>query len=367
MLKQTVMKRNHLTILMCLLPIFLVAQSGEAVLGIQSRHISKHMAKKRNLDQPYGSYILKVHKNSAAEELGLRLFDYVFQIDEKKVADTLSISHILRDYSPGDVVNVKYVRQGVIRSGQATLTDDDDVERIHRGSEKDPFLGVQTYHGNDKKPKGQKGIMVNPVANSTAWAMGLQNGDLITAIDDTPFYSWDEMGALIDDREVGDYIKVTIYRDGEIMNFNRPIKSRAATHNDHSRGNTLDPEVIEAIEPSADNSEVVIEKVEEQEAQVIEKTLESELPLIRDLEVQQLNVFPNPTTGIFDINLTVLQEGRTTVRVLTPQGQVIYENNLGNFSGTFSDRIDIANNAKGIYFLIINQDQRRITRKIVLQ
>ena len=209
--------------------------------------------------------------------------------------------------------------------------------------------------------------------------MGVQRGDVITAIDDVPMYNYDDIHAAIDNRNVGDDIKLTIYRDGEYLDFQRSIKSLAATHNDHSRGEGVN--VIKGESENAPNSEISvnpiaieempespeIEMPQTQETEATNNTSTQSSSFVQNFEVEQLKVFPNPTTGIIDINFTLPQEGRTAIRIFDATGRVVYENNLGNFQGTFSDRIDIANNAKGTYFLMLAQGKFMDTRRILLQ
>ena len=178
------------------------------------------------------------------------------------------------------------------------------------------------------------------------------------------------------------------------MSRTRVIKSWAATHNDHSRPNG--PSVIEPETPSTEVSEAIIEDALEKEilaleldlAEAVSKNQQTDAPSSPDndpshnnsvenpsqntlapntLKFQELKVFPNPSTGIFDLEFDLPEEGRTAVRIYNPNGQAIYFNNLGNFSGRFSDRIDIANSMKGTYFLELSQDDKRLVQKLILQ
>jgi hypothetical protein len=214
--------------------------------------------------------------------------------------------------------------------------------------------------------------------------MGLESNDIITQIDNFKVLDWHDMDPAIDNRNVGDPIKVTFYRDGEMMSRTRVIKSRAATHNDHSRPNG--PSVIEPETPSTEVSEAIIEDALEKEILALELDLaeaasednqtrsqptadtnQKNILTPNTLKFQELNVFPNPSTGIFDLEFDLPDEGRTAVRIYNPNGQAIYFNNLGNFSGRFSDRIDIANSMKGTYFLELSQDDKRLVQKLILQ
>jgi len=40
---------------------------------------------------------------------------------------------------------------------------------------------------------------------------------------------------------------------------------------------------------------------------------------------------------------------------------------VNNFSGTYNKEIEIAKDGKGVYFLQINQGDKALTRKIVIQ
>jgi membrane-associated protease RseP (regulator of RpoE activity) len=246
-----------------------------------------------------------------------------------------------------------------------------------QSSTKDPFLGVSPVH--QALPDGVNGVPISIVQNSTAQAMGLERGDIITAIDGKAVESFHDMAPIIDDRQVGDEIEVSVYRSGNAFTRIRPIKSLAATHGDHSRGNGPDiirPEAADTagLPPIA---QVSLEPVSSGEvkqlpvytAPAAEVSAESTAaaPLFRELEVSKLNIFPNPNTGIFDIRLELPGRDETAVYIYNPAGQPVYFNTLGNFSGTFSDRIDIANGVRGVYFLEVRQGQRSLTRKIVLQ
>jgi hypothetical protein len=358
-------RRNHpLLLLIVLFPFLLQAQHSGAALGIQAGIISKKKAKKLDLEQPYGSYVYYVYPESAAEQLGLQVFDYVLQVQDLELSDTLRLRQALNRFQPGEKVKVTYLRNGKTKRGSVKLSDGNQLDRPHLPDDQDPFLGVQSIHM--KKPNGINGIAVEPVVNSTAWAMGLQEEDIITQIDGRPVIDWHDLGAAIDNRNIGDDITVEVYRKGEQLTFTRPIKSRAATHNDHSRGDGV--AIIEnEEEPDAPQSEAQLVPVPQEEVTALQEKSEMDMPRINNLQIDRLNVFPNPSTGIFDIQFELPAQGRTGIRIFDNSGKVIYENNLGNFSGIFSDRIDIANNAKGIYFLAVNQNDQVVTRKIILQ
>jgi hypothetical protein len=46
-------------------------------------------------------------------------------------------------------------------------------------------------------------------------------------------------------------------------------------------------------------------------------------------------------------------------------GEVVYTENLEQFVGEYTKQISIGNNAKGIYFLMITDNQGTINKKII--
>jgi membrane-associated protease RseP (regulator of RpoE activity) len=358
----------------------LAHNADDAVLGIKSGHIAKDKAKKLGLEMPYGSRVSEIYPASPAEEIGLQVLDYIYGINGEWVDKENSLSDLLDNHAAGDEVEVYFERDGQKKTAMATLVRRGDLKRTHTPDSEDPFLGI--YQNHNKKANKVEGIRVDIVHNSTAEALGLQDGDIISAIDDYPVFDWHDTEALINNRQVGEPIAVTYYRDGRYYDVERPIKSQEATHNDHSRPNG--PEIIEA--EASDENYVASVEITEPEIQEVEALIASNdeeeeeqqededgddeqeiLPGISGLQVKQLNIFPNPSTGIFDIQFTLSERGETMVYIYNPSGQAVYFNNLGEFAGTFSDRIDIENGVRGIYFLQLRQGQNIITRKIVLQ
>ena len=74
------------------------------------------------------------------------------------------------------------------------------------------------------------------------------------------------------------------------------------------------------------------------------------------------NIYPNPSSGKFQIELNIKKQDTYLLEVINVFGQIIYQKSLGTISGNYETQIDIATEAKGIYFLAITGYQ---TRKIV--
>lgn len=81
----------------------------------------------------------------------------------------------------------------------------------------------------------------------------------------------------------------------------------------------------------------------------------------------QVNAYPNPTNGSLNISFTLKTEGDTDVKLVNSAGETIYTESLDDFKGNYAKDIDLADNAKGVYYLVVVQGKEVLTKKIVLQ
>ncbi len=93
--------------------------------GLKIQPIDERLAKYFKLSTPKGVIITSVAANSPAEKAGLLVSDIIVGIDKFIVTDDNSIISILNQYSTGDVINVKVLRDGKIKSFRMKL------EKLH--------------------------------------------------------------------------------------------------------------------------------------------------------------------------------------------------------------------------------------------
>ena len=344
--------------LLLVLPLLLSAQES-AFLGIHSNHVSKKKAKILEFENDYGNYVTNIIPNTAAEKAGLEAFDYIYAFDDKPFSDEWSMTHALRERQAGDQVKVSFIRNGKSKAKKITLGARSNEGTGKRNAESDPFLGVSPQH--KKLPLGIKNGVVIALGDeecTTAALMGLQDGDIITAVDQVKMVDWHDLTAAIDNRDVGDKIQLTFLRNGIQFTKERPIKSLAASEDCEPQS-----EVTETVVEMA----VDMENVSAEEAADMKKKKGIDMPIVNDLSIERLNIFPNPSNGMFELRFELPERGDTRIRLFNSVGQQIYLYDLGEFSGSFSDRIDISNEMRGIYFLELRQGVKSISKKLIVQ
>ena len=356
-------------------------------LGVYSNGISKHKSRQLQFENSEGSYVTGIIGNTAAERAGLQAFDYIYGINGYRTKHDRSLTSILKKFDPGDEVEIHFYRNGKKQQVITRLGVRSDAEYNKRNTREDPFLGVEQRHRDSDEDFF--GVKVRVVNQSTAKAIGLESGDVITHINNFPIIDWTDLGTAIDMSTVGNQMTITYIRDGRKLNGSGIIQSYAETkNNDHSRSHsenyTIDnrtnnkqsTKVEVWTNDKADydgtnnrNLEGITVVLEDISTTVIRQLNDKQrvrLPQNNDLAVNALTVTPNENMGYFDLTFSLPSKGATLVELFNAEGRSIYNYDLGNFGGDFEDRVDLAQNGTGTYYLTIIQENKGVTKAVVL-
>ncbi|HMO38684.1 MAG TPA: PDZ domain-containing protein [Saprospiraceae bacterium] len=190
-----------------------IAQSGgRAYLGIHSEPVSKAKARILGFDNAHGAYVTKVISNSAAEAVGMQVFDYIYKIDKEEVSANRDLSDLLATYRAGQRATVHFIRKGKKQSAEVTFSG--RVSDAAEARSKKGFLGVSPHNNTSER---EIGVKVYIVRNSTAEAMGMQDGDLIRTINGHPMVDWDDISTALGVVSAGEPIAVEFVRKGKTM------------------------------------------------------------------------------------------------------------------------------------------------------
>ncbi|HXP53166.1 MAG TPA: T9SS type A sorting domain-containing protein, partial [Bacteroidia bacterium] len=87
-----------------------------------------------------------------------------------------------------------------------------------------------------------------------------------------------------------------------------------------------------------------------------------------DAEVNSLEVFPNPSTGIVNVNIALAYEKQNVgVKVINTMGQVLWLDNYKGVSGNVKKQIDLSTYSKGVYIVEVTTGNSTMFRKVVIQ
>jgi hypothetical protein len=83
--------------------------------------------------------------------------------------------------------------------------------------------------------------------------------------------------------------------------------------------------------------------------------------------INNLNIYPNPSRDIFNINFISDSKQSIEVRVLNLVGEIIYIENLEDFEGEYAHSFSLSEYSKGVYLLELDTDNGIISKKLILQ
>nr|MBK9652486.1 T9SS type A sorting domain-containing protein [Bacteroidota bacterium] len=80
--------------------------------------------------------------------------------------------------------------------------------------------------------------------------------------------------------------------------------------------------------------------------------------------IGSVDIFPNPNSGIFNLNFNTQTTDNYRLKISNTIGQIVYDEKLNSFTGKFEKKIDVGSFGSGIYMLSISNSQGEIVRKI---
>lgn len=83
-------------------------------------------------------------------------------------------------------------------------------------------------------------------------------------------------------------------------------------------------------------------------------------------EAVTLEVYPNPTSGKFSLNINAYDMADAELQVIDIVGKVIYTQNI-SVQGSEIVALDLSDNPRGIYFVQIKNDEQSVSKKVFLK
>lgn len=369
------------------------SSSSKAFLGIYSDRLSRKKAKYLEYDNPYGNYVKGIIDNTTASEYGLQAFDYIYGIDEYRTGENQSLGSILNRYRVGDSAELILIRKGKTKRIPIVFNPRMTTNHITNKECEQAFLGViqRTVSKNGM-------VFINTVRNSAAERMGLKDGDQVININGHKIYDWTDLGIATDSHKPNTNMRVKVLRNGKKLSFSGVVTSkkqqnkedcndkvsltfeRSTPRTTTSSTSTSDENDDFNISLSWENddkksnsrsdtkvntsySRAIITEISASEANKFGLVV----PTDNSLSVSKIHLSPNVNNDMFTLSFNLSNSGDTAVKIINETGREIYNYELTDFSGNFEDKVDIVRNGKGTYLLIISQNGKNLTKKILLQ
>ena len=203
--------------------LLMYGETQRAYLGIQYGEMNAELAEQAGMSSIKGVYVGTVTDNGAAKKAGIKAGDVITKINDNAVNTGVQLLEVIRQYRPGDEVNVTIVRNGsehVYTVG--LLNESGTVEVVKKGeSFYDSSLGLvlQPVSKADMKKLGiSNGLQIMEIRQGVFQGANVE-GFIITAINGKKVNSRSDVEtALASARTRKNYVE-GIYPNGMRMNF----------------------------------------------------------------------------------------------------------------------------------------------------
>lgn len=186
----------------------------QGILGIRGGNLNSKSAIEYGVDETQGVYVAGIEKGSGADKSGIQENDIINQIDGLNVTKFSDLTGYLGSKRPGEVVQVKVVRNGGEKIIPVTLVKLETYEIDSLG------LEVKNASTSDLIARGaENGVIVTRSLTRDIAQYNL-TGVLITKINDIKISSIDDVKRSITNNNFGAPIKITFMKqNGELNTF----------------------------------------------------------------------------------------------------------------------------------------------------
>ena len=82
---------------------------------------------------------------------------------------------------------------------------------------------------------------------------------------------------------------------------------------------------------------------------------------------ENLNIYPNPTRGLFNISFIAEKVDNFEIRIVDAFGKLISKEDKKDFIGEYVKQVDLSDFPRGIYMIQIRNQNSSVNKRIVLQ
>jgi len=190
------------------------------LLGIRISDVNAELAEAKDLNVLKGVYVASVGEASSAFDAGLEAEDVIIAIDGKKVTNTSQLQEQVAMNSPGDKIEVTYIRAGKTKTTIATLKNALNTTAVVKAETAKSFKvegAILAPVDNEVKQKLNidEGLQIQDIASGKWKDAGIEKGFIVTKIDRQPIGSMQELTAALNNARGEGILIEGIYPNGE--------------------------------------------------------------------------------------------------------------------------------------------------------
>jgi hypothetical protein len=408
-----------------------------------------------------GAYVTEVVEGSPAAQASIETGDLIVEFNGSKINSSNDLVQSVKNSKPGEKVKLVVIREGKKKNLKVELgskeqdmmslfntepmpmpfppdmpemfnfqlapdsilifSPDDSMSIMQpfcwkqegMCSEQTAYLGVTPMHSS-KENTDNAGVSVEVVEGSAAEKMGLEDGDFVFQMNDTPILSFEDLASFVANQKPNALVTVHFFRDGKERKIEGNLGSRCTSTNrdfrifhdykgqdengvfnyDYefdmdnmdieqkmeemlqqlemqreqidSQHNSIQEE-LNRLRETQQTVEIAIEisEITPSEADAVNKAAEPKLQTGQTLNFDKIVFFPNPNNGIINLNFATKEKGKLELVVFDANGSKVYMEEQENFAGSYENEINISGQPNGSYYLQILIGGKSYSKKII--
>lgn len=194
-------------------------------LGVAIQDMDQELASSFNLSQPIGALVSSVEPGSPADKAGIQAGDVITGFATGDVKSASDLPLLVGNTPVGTTVPVKILRSGAEKTLDVTVDelaakDDKDGSRIASADAGKGTLGIvvtdlSAEQRSENKLKDEGVLIQDVVSGSVAEKAGLEKGDIIVSINNTPVHSADELKSAVKSAPQDKPLALLVVQDGD--------------------------------------------------------------------------------------------------------------------------------------------------------
>jgi serine protease Do len=165
-----------------------------ALLGVMMQSVTDSIAKAKKLDKIEGAYIRSTAEDGAARKAGIKEGDIIVSINGNTVNNSSQLQEQIAKYSPGNEINVGYIRNGELKNVKVVLRNTKGDTSIVK--EPATILGAEFGPLSDKDKERlqiEEGVQVLNLTSGKLKEAGMKVGFIITDVNKTSVSSKEDI------------------------------------------------------------------------------------------------------------------------------------------------------------------------------
>jgi len=184
-------------------------------LGVTIQGVNQALAESFGLSKPMGALVSAVEQGSPAEKGGVEPGDVIVKINGKNVDESFELPAQVADIKPGGTAKLEVIRKGKAQELTVTVGESKEskVAANDNGQQAPGRLGVavRPLDADEQRQAGVKGGVLVEEASGAAARAGIQAGDVILSVNDTPIQSVDQLRSVVS--KAGKRVAILVQRE----------------------------------------------------------------------------------------------------------------------------------------------------------